>query len=185
MSILIRHDSQHPTQQQVLRERFYAPPRVGEEEGEFAIKDLANIVFVIIEAMLQRTGVDLRSVFDKFDQDGSGTMSHDEFYTFMESLEMSWLTRQKIRDIIRKVDRDQDGVIEWPELESAMELAISKLGVPGSSWKMYVDPAQDVMVYHNIRSVRQGGMMMMMMVMVMVRKEKEYRGRENKSFYHL
>ena len=27
-----------------------------------------------------------------------------------------------------------------------------KMGVPGSPWKMYVDPAQDVICYHNFKT---------------------------------
>lgn len=57
---------------------------------------------------------------------------------------------QQIRDIITKVDKNNDNDISIDELESFMHAAIEKLGVPGSPWKMYVDPAQSVMAYHNI-----------------------------------
>jgi hypothetical protein len=34
---------------QVLKERFYRPPRIGEEGEERDMADIANIVFVFIE----------------------------------------------------------------------------------------------------------------------------------------
>jgi len=46
------------------------------------------------------------------------------------------------------VDEDGDGFIELDELKESMK-DTQKMGVPGSPWKMYVDPAQDVICYHN------------------------------------
>lgn len=59
---------------------------------------------------------------------------------------------QNIRDIINKVDKDHDGAIGCEEIEAALKMATNKLGVPGSPWKMYVDPAQSVMCYHNVQT---------------------------------
>ena len=71
---------------QSLKKAFYRPPRAGEEKHESAMRDLANIIFVIIEALLHQQGITLRTLFDRFDTDGSGTMNRTEFTEFMKSL---------------------------------------------------------------------------------------------------
>lgn len=50
------------------------------------------------------------------------------------------------------MDKDHDGAIGCEEIEAALRMATNKLGVPGSPWKMYVDPAQSVMCYHNVQT---------------------------------
>lgn len=49
--------------------------------------------------------------------------------------------------------RPGDGFVNFSELQEAMQAASKTLGIPGSPWKMYIDPAQSVMVYHDIRCV--------------------------------
>lgn len=44
-----------------------------------------------------------------------------------------------------------DGFLEMKELENAMK-NVDQMGVPGSKWKFYVDPAQDVICYHNFHA---------------------------------
>ena len=44
-----------------------------------------------------------------------------------------------------------DGFLDMKELEVAMK-SIDEMGVPGSKWKFYVDPAQDVICYHNFHT---------------------------------
>jgi hypothetical protein len=48
------------------------------------------------------------------------------------------VSTERIRDIIRKVDKDGDGAIDFDELAVAMDKAVNRLGVPGSEWKMYI-----------------------------------------------
>ena len=49
------------------------------------------------------------------------------------------------------MDTDGDGFIELDELKESMK-DTQKMGVPGSPWKMYVDPKQDVICYHNFKT---------------------------------
>jgi hypothetical protein len=74
---------------QALKEAFYRPPRVGEEKLESAMSDLANIVFVYIEVLLRQQALELRTLFDQYDADGSGAMDHEEFTTFMHTLPLN------------------------------------------------------------------------------------------------
>ena len=75
-----------------------------------------------------------------------------EITALASNLIMSYIicSGQQIRDILAKVDENKDNDISIDELESFMHAAIDKLGVPGSPWKIYVDPAQSVMTYHNV-----------------------------------
>jgi hypothetical protein len=62
------------------------------------------------------------------------------------------LSAENVRDVIKLLDSDNDGHVGLPELEAAMKVMHSVNGVEGSPWKIYVDPAQDVIVYHNFRT---------------------------------
>lgn len=57
----------------------------------------------------------------------------------------------QIINCIQEVDDSGDGAIDLKELEDAMA-EVAKMGVPGSSWKLYVDPVQDVICYHNFKT---------------------------------
>lgn len=89
----------------MLKEKFYRPPTHENVKEEEAMKDLANIVFVYLEAVLNVKRMVLKDLFDEYNKSGSGFLSHDEFTSFMRSLPLD-LTGAKIRDIIHKVDSD-------------------------------------------------------------------------------
>merc|ERR1712023_532664 len=74
------------------------------------------------------------------DTDGSGALSYDEFRVMIKALKVK-LTPQQIEQVITGVDQDGDGFLDLKELEDALK-NIDEMGVPGSQWKLYVDPAQ-------------------------------------------
>ena len=54
----------------------------------------------------------LIDVFRSFDVDGSGTLSHDEFYKGMERLDIN-LSHSEVTTLIDEVDNNGDGEIDY------------------------------------------------------------------------
>jgi len=54
------------------------------------------------------------SIFERMDQDGSGTLSKQEFVTALTSMELG-LTRREINTIMFQIDQDNDGNISYRE----------------------------------------------------------------------
>ena len=85
----------------------------------------------------------------QYDEDSSGFLSHGEFQLLIADLPIS-LTPEQTRLVINSLDGDQDGYVGLKELEEALEEVHQYNGVSASPWRMYIDPAQDVMCYHNL-----------------------------------
>eukprot|EP00622_Pseudochattonella_farcimen_P004828 FR740324.1.p1 GENE.FR740324.1~~FR740324.1.p1 ORF type:complete len:273 (+),score=51.08 FR740324.1:74-820(+) len=133
-----------------LQRRILQPPTLEEVEREREIDSLANIVLIYIEAMLFKDGKVLKEVVKTFDDDGNGFLSHEEFKEVVSSLEGISLSAEQFRDVLRTVDADNDGMVSLAELEKRIEIVSKYCSTPGSPWKLYVDPAQDVTCIHNI-----------------------------------
>ena len=125
---------------QKLKREFYMPPCPENEKREVILTNPANIVFLYLDAKLDMEGISLLEAFAKFDTDGSGALSYDEFRVMIKALKVK-LTPQQIESVINGVDQDGDGFLDLKELEDALK-NIDEMGVPGSQWKLYVDPAQ-------------------------------------------
>jgi len=63
--------------------------------------------------------VELRAAFDRFDMDGSGTISSDEMITVFKSIGSN-MTEQEVRDLCERMDTDHSGQVDWPEFVRAM-----------------------------------------------------------------
>ena len=89
----------------------------------------------------------LADLIKKFDKLNKGYLVYDQFKAMVKSLGTR-LTNADIQDCINTIDLDGDGFLEYAELNEALSNT-GKMGVPGSPWKMYVHPVEDVMCYHN------------------------------------
>jgi hypothetical protein len=89
----------------------------------------------------------MSDIIPKFDVEKKGYLTYEEFISLVQSTGTK-LTRSQIYGCIRGIDLDNDGTIDLKELEEAMK-ETSIMGVQGSPWKMYVDPAEDVLCYQN------------------------------------
>ena len=67
----------------------------------------------------------LRKAFERFDADGSGTISKTELQKACESLGKSFTDRQ-IKHIMSKADADQSGELEYEEFAASIEGTIPK-----------------------------------------------------------
>merc|ERR1712193_422170 len=54
------------------------------------------------------------SIFERMDQDGSGTLSKAEFATALTSMELG-LTRREINTVMFQIDQDGDGGVSYRE----------------------------------------------------------------------
>jgi len=133
-----------------LKKAFFAPPSVDNRDREKIITSVKNIVFLFLEAKMTSAGMKLKDLIPQFDLDGKGYLSYDEFRTVVQSLECN-ITENQITEVIKGVDTDNDQYIELSKLEEAME-PVKHMGVELSPWKFYVDPAQDVLCYHNFKT---------------------------------
>lgn len=133
-----------------LKREFYAPPSKDNIDREKVLTNPKNIVFLYLDAKLQEYQLKMKDIISKFDVDSRGYLFYPEFAKMIKSLGVK-LNPVQLNDVIKGVDTDGDGFIEVDELTESMKDTIL-MGVRGSDWKMYVDPAQNVICYHNFKS---------------------------------
>lgn len=97
--------------------------------------------------------MELKEVIPKFDLNNKGYLSYDEFRNVINSLSVG-ITANQVTQVIEGVDLDKDGFIELSELEAAMT-PVDAMGVKFCPWKFYVDPATDVICYHNFETANK------------------------------
>jgi hypothetical protein len=130
-----------------LKREFFAPPSRDNAAREVILTNHKNIVFLYLDAKLRNDDITMAKVLYKWDKEKRGYLTYDEFKSMVKALGVK-LNPSQLSHVIRAVDADGDGCIELPELLDSMK-DIELMGVVGSPWKMYVDAAQDVIVYHN------------------------------------
>lgn len=132
-----------------LRKETYAAPSPETMEKEKRITSMKNITFLFIENKLTEENATFAQILPNFDEEQKGYLTHDQFRKMIRAMGVK-LTDVQVTEVINGVDADGDGFIEISELEEAMK-ETKYLGVVGCDWKFYVDPAQDIFCYHNIR----------------------------------
>ena len=130
-----------------LKREFFAPPSRENRAREIVLTSHKNIVFLFLDAKLRNDNLTMEKVLYKWDEHKRGYLTYDEFKALVKALGVK-LNPSQLSQVIRGVDADGDGCIELKELLDSMK-DIELMGVVGSPWKMYVDAAQDVIVYHN------------------------------------
>ena len=63
----------------------------------------------------------LRAAFNMFDKDGSGTISHDEIRDVFSSGGVNSMTKNAIDEIIKEIDINGDGEIDFEEFVEMMK----------------------------------------------------------------
>jgi len=130
-----------------LKREFFAAPTPEWEAREKILTSPKNIVFLYLERKMINDGISLENIVAKFGGVEKGYLTYDEFRSMVTLLRIG-LTPYQITACIKAVDADGDGCLEIDELKDSM-CDTDKMGVVGSDWKLYVDPAQDVICYHN------------------------------------
>jgi hypothetical protein len=132
---------------QQLKREFHANPSPETKERERVLSSYKNILFLYIEAKLTLEKRNIQDLVPEFDIGEKGYLTYAEFGRLIRSIGAN-LTESQVASVIRGVDLDKDGYIDFKEIDQAMQ-EIVVMGVPGSPWKLYVDPAEDVICYHN------------------------------------
>jgi len=134
-----------------LRRDFYAAPTPERQEREAQLKNLANIVFCNVSHKLFQDQLTLREFYDGVDESGDGFLDYEEFAALITALDIN-LSADQMRTVLQTVDDDESGFINFEEFEGAMEKVQGVCGLEGSPWRLYIEPAQAVLCYHNIET---------------------------------
>lgn len=130
-----------------LKREFFANPSPETKERERILTSYKNILFLYIDAKLMQEKLELKELIPQFDIEHKGYLTYKEFAALIRSTGVV-LNESQISSVIRGIDADRDGYIAFEEVEHAGK-EIQFMGVPGSPWKLYVDPIEDVITYHN------------------------------------
>jgi calmodulin len=68
---------------------------------------------IIHKALIQRSGI--RKSFEKYDKDGNGLITRDEFRKVVEDKYQAKLNSAQIDDLMRQADFNQDGRLDYEE----------------------------------------------------------------------
>lgn len=143
-----------------LRARFkklkadaLAAPSPENMEREKRMADRKNILLLWLQERMDAQNMSLSMLFYGFDDSSKGYLTHDEFRKMVAELEIN-IPDTFVTDLIEAVDRKNENIISVQAIEKSME-DLKYLGVEGSNWKHYIDPAQNVFVYHNLREDRK------------------------------
>jgi len=63
---------------------------------------------------------ELGKAFKSYDKDGNGTMDVKEFSSVLGNLGHSDVSPEQVQKLLKKVDKNDDGVIEWEEFLDMM-----------------------------------------------------------------
>ena len=72
---------------------------------------------VLHKELIKRSGI--RKAFEKYDQDGNGFITRDEFRKVVEDKYQTRMMPDQINEIMSKVDVDESGKIEYDEFLKA------------------------------------------------------------------
>ncbi|CAM9266001.1 unnamed protein product, partial [Scytosiphon promiscuus] len=135
----------------VLKRKFFAAPGPGTVELERALRDPSNAIFARMANILYKENKTLHTFFHQFDKEGDGYLAHEEFKGMVSSLDIK-LSGEQMRSVIRAIDLDGGGYIDFPEFEAAVKRHENVCGQAGSAWKMYVSPVHAIMMFHNVET---------------------------------
>ena len=81
---------------------------------------VADDVMDVLRKWLSNTGLNIKSLFDKFDTNGDGIIDSDELRKGLLSLNLADLPPSQVDRLIEQIDIDGDGKIDLAELEKSV-----------------------------------------------------------------
>ena len=81
---------------------------------------VADDVMDVLRKWLSNTGLNIKSLFDKFDTNGDGIIDSDELRKGLLSLNLADLPPSQVERLIEQIDIDGDGKIDLAELEKSV-----------------------------------------------------------------
>jgi hypothetical protein len=141
-----------------LKREFFALSSPETNEREQALRSYRNIIFLYIEArMADADGSGspgtLEGIMRQFAAHSQDRLTLAEFTEYIRSLK-TCLNDKQIRRAVRSIGASNDKEVSLSELQEGLRTVrtLSFLGAPGSPWRMYVDPAEGAICYHNLAS---------------------------------
>lgn len=136
---------------EALKRDFYAFPSPETKERERMHSSYRNILFLYIEAKIRYEGYSLEKLIADYDHLKKGFLTFAELTKYVRSIN-TCLNEAQITSAIRSTDRSKDKEVSLHELKDGIDRIQGHMGVVGSPWKIYIDPTEDVICYHNFET---------------------------------
>ena len=82
---------------------------------ECSVLFVADDVVDVLRQWVSNTGIDLRKLFDKFDENGDGMIDSSELREGLLSLNLADLPPSQVDRLVQEIDADENGVIDLDE----------------------------------------------------------------------
>lgn len=82
---------------------------------ECSVLFVADDVVDVLRQWVSNTGIDLRKLFDKFDENGDGMIDSSELREGLLSLNLADLPPSQVERLVQEIDEDDNGVIDLDE----------------------------------------------------------------------
>ena len=87
---------------------------------ECGVVFVADDVVDILRTWIGQTGINIRKLFDKFDEDNDGTIDSSELKEGLLSLNLADLPPSQVERLVAEIDADGNGVIDLDEFETIL-----------------------------------------------------------------
>lgn len=87
---------------------------------ECGVVFVADDVVDILRAWIHTTGVNIRKLFEKFDENGDGTIDSEELRKGLLGLNLADLPPSQVDRLVAEIDADGNGVIDLDEFDSIL-----------------------------------------------------------------
>lgn len=84
---------------------------------ECGVVFVADDVVDILRSWVHSTGINIRKLFDKFDENSDGSIDASELRTGLLSLNLADLPPSQVDRLVKEIDADENGVIDLDEFE--------------------------------------------------------------------
>ena len=95
---------------------------------ECSVLFVADDVVDVLRQWVANTGIDLRKLFDKFDENGDGMIDSSELREGLLSLNLADLPPSQVERLVQEIDEDDNGVIDLDEFIDILSTEVDGTG---------------------------------------------------------
>ena len=112
---------------------------------ECGVLFVADDVVDILRQWVADTGINIRKLFDKFDENSDGTIDSDELKRGLLSLNLADLPPSQVDRLVAEIDADGNGVIDLDEFDQILmgETSVESEGEPDSEEPADAEDVED------------------------------------------
>lgn len=111
---------------------------------ECGVVFVADDVVDILRAWIADTGVNIRKLFDKFDENDDGTIDSSELRAGLLSLNLADLPPSQVDRLVNEIDADGNGVIDLDEFEAILTGDESSAGADDDAQATQVESSEEI-----------------------------------------